>query len=72
MPRIYTSSNSPLDFCVRCFPKNEAKAELTYGRMGVGPDGRGNCFSYEADHPDYSCDAYQNNLTNHTLIIDDN
>lgn len=25
-----------------------------YGDVGDGPDGRGNCFAYDADHPDYA------------------
>ena len=32
-----------------------------YGKLGDGPDGRGNCFGYDASHPEYveagySCD----------------
>lgn len=52
MPRIYTSANDPLDFCVSCFPP-DGTAEEEYGDVGDGPDGRGNCYSYEADHPPY-------------------
>ena len=50
--RIYTSANDPLDFCESCFP-SEAAAEKRFGDVGDGPDGRGNCFSYDSDHPDY-------------------
>lgn len=53
MPRIYTSNNDPLDFCRDCFPTEE-EANAEYGDMGDGPDGRGNCFTYDADHPAYS------------------
>lgn len=53
MPRIYTSANDPLDFCQNCWPA-EGWAEEKYGDMGDGPDGRGNCYSYDAEHPDYS------------------
>lgn len=56
MPRIYRSDNEPLDFCKRCFPK-EAEAEEEYADVsawGEGPDKRGNCFAYGAEHPPYS------------------
>lgn len=52
MPRIYTSTNDPLDFCHNCFP-DYAWAEELYGNVGSGPDDRGNCFDYDADHPSY-------------------
>jgi len=58
MPRIYTSANDPLDFCNRCFP-SEVTADRRYGSVGDGPDGRGNCFSYHADHPDYDGTGYR-------------
>jgi len=57
MPRIYTSTNDPVDFHVRCFPSEQAAAQR-YGALGDGPDGRGNCFSYDADHPDYADDEH--------------
>jgi hypothetical protein len=53
MPRIYASNNDPLDFCRDCFPMTEEEAFEEYGNIGDGPDNRGNCFAYEADHPDY-------------------
>lgn len=64
MPRIYDSASNPLDFCNDCFP-DEATAEEEYGNVaktGEGPDGRGNCYSYDDDHPpydgeDYNCQA---------------
>lgn len=52
MPRIYDGSNEPLDFCQRCFPRSEKAAKKRFGE-GAGPDGRGNCFEYDADHPRY-------------------
>ncbi len=58
MPRIYTSANDPLDFCWECFP-DEASAEEEFGDVGDGPDGRGNCFAWDADHPNYDeCDYH--------------
>jgi hypothetical protein len=70
MPRIYDSASNPIDHCKRCFPK-ESVAKKTYGdvaKTGLGPDGRGNCFDYNADHPayedmDYSCDKCGKALT---------
>lgn len=56
--RIYTSTSDPIDFCARHTP-TEADAEKKYGRLGDGPDGRGNCFAYDAEHPDYSDDTYR-------------
>jgi hypothetical protein len=59
MPRIYTSANDPLDFCQCCFPPTEQAAYNCYGDVGDGPDGRGNCFAYDAGHPAYECDEYR-------------
>lgn len=57
MPRVYDSSNDPIDYCRRHFPKTEEKALELHNNAGDGPDGRGNCFSYESDHPPYEdCD----------------
>ena len=69
MPRICDSASNPLDFCNRCFP-GEKTAERKYGNVaitGEGPDDRGNCYSYNDDHPpyedtDYCCDTCGNNL----------
>jgi len=56
MPRIYTSTSDPIDFCYKCFP-NETAAHNRYYYLGPGPDGRGNCYEYNADHPPYEeCD----------------
>jgi len=57
MPRIYTSASDPIDFCREHFP-TEADALKQYGNVGDGPDGRGNCFGYDAEHPEYE-DGYQ-------------
>lgn len=58
MPRIYTSASDPLDFCKECFPFTEDEAFELYGDVGDGPDGRGNCFGYNDDHPPYEDDPY--------------
>lgn len=58
MPRIYSSANDPQDFCMRCFPKTEAKGREKYAGTGTGPDGRGDCFDYDADHPPYENEDY--------------
>jgi len=55
--RIYTSDNDPLDFCQKCAP-TEVEAIKKFGNMGDGPDGRGNCFAYDAEHPPYGDDDY--------------
>ena len=70
MPRIYDSASNPHDFCRHHFP-SEAVAMRRYGdisKTGEGPDGRGNCFGYDDDHPpygdnDYRCTACKRLLT---------
>lgn len=57
MPRIYTSASDPVDYCKICFP-SEPIAEKKYGSVGDGPDGRGNCFGWDAEHPDYEGEQY--------------
>lgn len=57
MPRINNSLSDPLDFCKACFPAPE-DAEVLYANLGDGPDGRGNCYSYNDEHPDYGMDEY--------------
>jgi hypothetical protein len=57
MPRIYTSTNDPVDYCRKCFPDENA-AKFLFESLGDGPDGRGNCFDYDADHPDYAGEDY--------------
>jgi hypothetical protein len=58
MPRIYESNSDPLDFCRAHFPTRKVAEEL-YGHSGDGPDGRGDCFDYDSDHPDYDSDEYR-------------
>lgn len=74
MPRIYDSGNDPLDFCKICFP-TEAIAGKRYGdvgKTGEGPDGRGNCFAYGAEHPDYADEGYQCRKCRQLLTAEDN
>lgn len=72
MPRIYTSANDPIDFCKRHFPKTEAAASEEYGNVGDGPDGRGNCFDYDAHHPDYEGNGYRCHECRKELTDEDN
>ena len=65
--RIYTSESDPVDFCRVCSP-SESEAIKKYGNLGDGPDNRGNCFSYDEDHPpyqetDYTCEKCGKKLT---------
>jgi hypothetical protein len=71
MPRIYDSTSDPLDFCQRCFP-SESVAKKRYANLGDGPDDRGNCFEYNADHPDYSDTDYHCQTCNRKLGDRDN
>lgn len=73
MPRIYTSQSDPLDFCRRCFPSEES-AKKRYANLGDGPDGRSNCFGYEAEHPDYDDEVIycQNHRCRKLLTWEDN
>jgi hypothetical protein len=74
MPRIYDSASDPMDFCKWCFPE-EAEAEELYGDVtltGEGPDGRGNCFGWEAEHPPYSDTDYTCDTCGKTLTDEDN
>lgn len=69
MPRICTSEADPVDLCKKCYPKTEQHAKKKYGNLGDGPDNRGNCFLYNADHPpyeevlDYECEKCHRVLT---------
>jgi hypothetical protein len=71
MPRIYTSQSDPLDFCVRCFPR-EGIAVARYSFLGDGPDNRGNCFGWDAEHPDYDGEDYCCEKCRKTLTSADN
>lgn len=71
MPRIYTSTNDPRDYCRRCFP-TEAGAKMRWGNVGDGPDGRGNCFDYDSEHPDYEGEGYTCSRCRKELREEDN
>lgn len=71
MPRVYTSQSDPLDFCRKHFP-TEANAMVKYGLLGDGPDGRGNCFAHDAEHPDYSDEDYRCEVCKAKLTSCDN
>lgn len=58
MPRIYTSASDPIDYCIECFPSH-VRAVRLHGNVGDGPDGRGNCFGYDDDHPPYDNEDYR-------------
>jgi hypothetical protein len=57
MPRIRDSTSGPYDFCAGCFPSEDEAIE-EFGNVGDGPDGRGNCFTYDDMHPDYDNDYH--------------
>lgn len=71
MPRVYTSQSDPVDFCKKCFP-DEQEAIEKYGDIGNGPDGRGNCFEHNADHPPYEGEEYDCELCRKRLNKRDN
>jgi len=48
--RIYNSEAGAIDLCRDCWP-TEAEAIEKYAKGPDGPDGRGNCFEYDAEHP---------------------
>jgi hypothetical protein len=72
MPRIYSSASDPIDFCRTHFPKSETAARKRFGNVGDGPDGRGNCFSYDDEHPAYENDAYWCHTCRKLLTSNDN
>jgi hypothetical protein len=75
MPRIYDSGNDPHDFCRGCYPLTETIAEQQFGRVrltGEGPDGRGNCFGYDAEHPPYEDENYKCETCKKPLLEKDN
>lgn len=62
MPRIYDRASSPIDLCRSCFKKKyptEEQARKEFGGGEDGPDGRGDCFSYNEEHPDYQGEGYE-------------
>jgi hypothetical protein len=38
---------------------NEVNAQRRFSDDGPGPDGRGDCFSYDAEHPNYGGEDYR-------------
>lgn len=56
--RIYKSNNEVVDFCMDCFP-DETTAYKKFANVGEGPDDRGNCYTYDADHPPYEYENYR-------------
>lgn len=50
--RLTDSRSIPHDYCRQCFPSEDFAFE-EWGNVGDGPDGRGNCFEYDCDHPPY-------------------
>lgn len=71
MPRIYDSTSSPHDFCLGCFP-SEVEGLDEYGDVGDGPDNRGNCYGYDAEHPSYEYEDYVCCVCRTPLIEQDN
>jgi len=67
--RIYTGNNSPIDFCEDCAPC-ESDATIEFGD-GEGPDNRGNCFAYDAEHPNYETDYYTCHICSTVLFDED-
>jgi hypothetical protein len=78
MPRIIQSNGDPLDFCIECFMDeyvcDEDVARELYGNeelTGSGPDGRGNCFAWDAEHPTYDDNDCRCTLCGAVLTSDD-
>jgi hypothetical protein len=70
--RIYTSQSDPLDFCRGVCSPSEQEAIEEFGNLGEGPDGRGNCFSYDEEHPPYEETDYKCHRCGDTLTKQDN
>jgi len=71
MPRVFDSANNPIDFCLKHMPPEEV-AKRRYGNVGNGPDGRGNCFGHDCEHPDYGGDNYRCHSCKKVLTSEDN
>lgn len=71
MPRIYDSASDPHDFCKKHFP-NKADAEVAFGTMGDGLDGRANYFCHDAEHPYYEFEEYTCERCGKLLSAQDN
>lgn len=67
MPRIYDSTNDPHDYCRKHMPGEASPAAVALQFKGDGPDGRGNCYGWDAEHPpyggDYVCEVCKGPLT---------
>lgn len=57
--RIRDSQNNPLDFCRFCRPSEWKATQEHSDPTKGGPDGRGDCFVYDDQHPDYESDEYR-------------
>ncbi len=57
--RIYASNNEAIDVHKWHAPTEE-QARRIWGMAlkGPGPDGRGDCFAYDAEHPPYGLEDY--------------
>lgn len=69
MPRIYGSNNDPWDYCAPCFPPEE---DDRHHDDGDGPDGRGDCYSWNAEHPAYGGEDYVCTSCREPLTDEDN
>lgn len=75
MPRIRNSASDPLDFCQDCFRNlcpDEAAAKMEFAGVAMGPDGRGDCFCWNDEHPDYTGEDYVCHACGEPLTYDDN
>ena len=71
MPRIYASNSDPHDYCLRCYPDEGSVTWHRLQNMGDGPDGRGDCFDADSDHPSYREDEYRCFACNRKLTSKD-
>jgi hypothetical protein len=72
MPRICASNNDPHDFCFSCYPSQDDADEDPQFHQGEGPDDRGDCYEYDADHPDYDGLGYTCEVCGKPLTSEDN
>lgn len=72
MPRIYNSASEPIDYCKKHFPAEDSVTAARHQNAGDGPDGRGNCYGYDEDHPDYDDGKYTCEICNKRLGAEDN
>ncbi len=75
MPRVYTRQSDPIDFCKSCMPDEEEAIEEFDTKLachGDGPDGRGNCFGWMAEHPPYEGEDYHCEECRKLLTEEDN